>query len=145
MAEAPDRRAWLLLNSALAARTRFYPEADRSVVGTIRRGVLFNMAFWSGPARVAFTELKRVLEEADPDGQLELVVVDADGCPDLDELPEFHGRLSSGAGETAWVMEGRIIRTAPGVITPRALRSNTLDLLSKCSSKPGAAGGRPPD
>lgn len=39
--------------------------------------------FWSGPARLAFAELKRVLEDVDPGGHLELVVVDTDGCPNL--------------------------------------------------------------
>jgi hypothetical protein len=63
-----------------ARRTRFLPEASRSVLPTIHYGVLFFMAFWSIYARQAFTELKRVLTEVDPEGHLELVVVDVDGA-----------------------------------------------------------------
>jgi hypothetical protein len=97
--------------SSHAGRLRFLPEADRSVVASIRFGILFIMAFWSGPARKAFAELKRVLATADPEAQLELVVVDTDGCPDLYELPEFAGKIH-GAGETAWVRNGRILWTS---------------------------------
>jgi hypothetical protein len=97
--------------SSHAGRLRFLPEADRSVVASIRFGILFIMAFWSGPARKAFAELKRVLATADPEAQLELVVVDTDGCPDLYELPEFAGKIH-GAGENAWVRNGRILWTS---------------------------------
>jgi hypothetical protein len=81
MVEPYSRVEQLYLSSALAKRTRFYSEADRAVLATIRCGVLFVMAFWSGPARLAFQELKRVLEAVDC--RLELVVVDMDGCPDI--------------------------------------------------------------
>jgi len=61
--------------------------AQPSVIETIRCGVLFVMAFWSGPSRKAFEELKRVLCEVDPDGCLEFVVIDADGSEALQEVP----------------------------------------------------------
>lgn len=57
MPEAWSRREHLYLTPFLDSRTRFYSEADRTVIETIQCGVLFVMAFWSGPARQAFAEL----------------------------------------------------------------------------------------
>ncbi len=42
---------------SLVKRTRFYSEADQSVVVTIRCEVLFVIAFWSGTSGLAFAEL----------------------------------------------------------------------------------------
>jgi hypothetical protein len=85
MAVVPDPITSLGITTELLAtrRFRFLEVADRQVVQRIQLGVLFIMAFWSGPARMAFKELKRVLAEIDPNGRIELVVVDTDGCPDL--------------------------------------------------------------
>src|SRR5262249_36464808 len=66
MAEADSLRDHLDPSAALDGRTRFYSEAVRAVIRTIRCGVLFVMAFWSGSARLVFAELKRVLEGVDP-------------------------------------------------------------------------------
>ncbi len=131
MREDSHRIEWLFLTPTLAARTRFYPEADRSIISTIRYGVLFVMAFWSGSARLAFAELKRVLEAADPDSRLELIVVDTDGCPDLYELPEFVGKLA-GAGETAWIRDGRIVHTSGLGYHPECFEPYTRQLLEEC-------------
>jgi hypothetical protein len=121
----------LRLSPELAARTRFYAEADRAVIGTIRCGVMFIMAFWSGPARLAFNELKRVLETIDSCGRLELVVIDTDGCQDLYDVPEFAGKLA-GAGETAWVQGGQIVRTSGHGYHPECFETNTRQLLNEC-------------
>ena len=137
MAAAYSRREHLYLSPALDIRTRFYSVADRTVIGTIQYGVLFVMAFWSGPARMAFAELKRVLEKVDPLGRLELVVVDTDGCPDLYELPEFAGKLA-GAGETAWVRDGRIVHTSGHGYQPECFEPYTRQLLNGCMAEPGA-------
>jgi hypothetical protein len=143
MAEVQSRREWLYLNPRLNSRTRFCTAADRSLIGTIRCGILFIMAFWSGPARVAFNELMRVLEAIDPEGRLELVVVDTDGCPDLYDVPEFVGKLN-GAGEAAWVRDGRIVRTSGFGYHPECFEPYTRLLLEECSTEetiaPDAAG-----
>jgi hypothetical protein len=116
-----------------ARRARFLPEANRSAIGTIRCGVLFFMAFWSGYARQAFTQLKRVLAEVDPDGRLELVVVDVDGCMELDRIPELGGMyLGAGAGETAWVKDGRVVSTSGLGLRPECFGPNTRALLNEC-------------
>ena len=130
MVERYSRIEHLYLSSTLAKRTRFYSEADRAVLATIRCGVLFVMAFWSGPARLAFQELKRVLEAVDPEGRLELVVVDTDGCPDIYQLPEFVGKLH-GAGETAWIREGRLVRTSGLGYHPECFEPYTRMLLEE--------------
>jgi hypothetical protein len=143
MAEPYSRVENLYLSPALADRTRFYSKADRTVIGTMRWGVLFIMAFWSGPARLAFAELKRVLEAVDPGGRLELVVVDTDGCPDLYELPEFAGKMLAGAGEAAWVQGGRIVRTSGVGYHPECFEPHTRQLLEQCQAEPGTAAARP--
>lgn len=130
MAESYSRIENLGLSPSLEKRTRFYSEADQSIVGTIRCGVLFVMAFWSGTSRQAFAELKRSLEANDPDGRLELVVVDTDGCPSLYELPEFAGKLH-GHGEAAWVLERKIICTSGLGFHPECMEPNTRLLLGK--------------
>jgi hypothetical protein len=135
MAEPNSQREQLYLSPGLDARTRFYSEADGAVIGSIQCGVLFVMAFWSGPARLAFAELKRVLERVDQGGRLELVVVDTDGCPELYELPEFVGKLA-GAGETAWVRDGRIVRTSGQGYHPECFESYTRQLLNDCVAEP---------
>jgi hypothetical protein len=124
----------LHLPPALEKRTRFYSEADQSIVGTIRCGILFVMAFWSVTSRQAFAELKRALEANDPEGRIELVVVDTDGCPSLYVLPEFVGKLH-GHGEAAWVLEGKIVCTSGLGYHPEVMEPNTRLLLSQCPTK----------
>lgn len=130
MAEPYSRIESLSLSSNIAGRTRFYSEADRAIIGTVSKGVLFVMAFWSGPSRLAFKALQRVLETTDPTGQLELVVVDTDGCPDLYELPEFRGKLN-GAGEAAWIRNGQIICTSGSGYHPELFDPYTRRLLEE--------------
>lgn len=92
---------------------RFLETTDRSIIWTIKRGVVYVMAFWSGPARKSFSELKRVLAALDPAGRLELVVVDTDSCPDFYEMPEFTRGLG-GWGETAWIRDGKVVDVGYG-------------------------------
>jgi hypothetical protein len=134
MAESYSRIESLYLPPALAKRTRFYSEADQSIVGTIRCGILFVMAFWSGTSRLAFAELKRSLEANDPEGRLELIVVDTDGCPSLYELPEFVGKLH-GHGEAAWVLGGKIVCTSGLGYHPECMEPNTRLLLTQCPAE----------
>ncbi len=111
---------------------RFLPEADASIIETIKCGVLFVMAFWSGPARQAYTALRKTLEEVDPTGSLELVVVDTDGIPDIYSMPEFLGKMC-GAGETTWIKDGRIVSTTAGMgFRPDLFEPNTRALLAQC-------------
>jgi hypothetical protein len=111
-----------------AERIRYVADADEATVRSIGRGVLFLMAFWSGPAVQAFAKLTEVLARLDAEG-LELVVADVDGSPDLYELPEFKGKVH-GAGETAWVRGGKIVATSGLGPNTACFEPNTLALLS---------------
>lgn len=110
-------------------RVRFLPEADQSIVASIRLGLLFMMAFWSGPSRKGFSLLIQSLAKVDPQGRLELVVVDVDGSPDLYDLPEFGGGVS-GAGEVVWVKEGKVVSTSMRGFHPESFKPNTQALLA---------------
>jgi hypothetical protein len=129
--------------SPLAGRVRYLSETDRSVIQTIRCGVLFVMAFWSGTSLRSFTHLKQTLARLDPDGRLEVVVVDTDGCPDLYHVPELLGKMH-GNGEAAWISEGKVVATASCGSHPKAFETYTRHLLGECIAEPKAAadGGR---
>jgi len=111
-----------------AARTRFLSFADRSVIETIEFGVLFVMAFWSGPSRRSFARFKQVLASVDPKGLLEVVVVDTDGCSDLFLASEFIGQ-SHGCGEVAWIRDGRVVFTSGLGYHPECFEPLTRELL----------------
>src|SRR5262245_57564952 len=64
-------------------RARYVGEDKNFAIDNVECGVVFFMAFWSGPARQGFAELKRVLAEVDPAGHIELVVIDVDGCTEM--------------------------------------------------------------
>jgi len=110
-------------------RIRYHVTADEGTVRSIDRGVLFLMAFWSVPSVRAFAKLTEVLA-ALPSDALELVVVDVDGSAALDELPELKGQITAGAGQTAWVRNGRIVATSGLRMNVECFKPNTLALLS---------------
>jgi hypothetical protein len=109
-------------------RIKYHADADEGTVRSIGRGILFLMAFWSGPSVQAFAKLTEVLASL-PSHDLELVVVDVDGSAPLYELPEFQGQIS-GSGETAWVRDGRIVATSGRGLNVEYFKPNTLALLS---------------
>ena len=86
------------------------------------------MAFWSVRAGQAFAKPNEVLARLDAEG-LELVVADVDGSPALYELPKFKGKVR-GAGETAWVRDGKIVATSDLGLNTACFEPNTLALLS---------------
>lgn len=115
-------------------RAQYIGEDAHFALEGIDCGILFFMAFWSGPARQAFAELKRVLAEIDPDGRIELVVIDLDGCTQMPNVPGLSvAMLSGGYGETAWVKNGRIVSTSGRGFHPECFRENTRALLGSCS------------
>jgi len=99
---------WLAEQSGLPeSRFRFCATADESVFTTITRGILFLFLFCSGPAHIAFKRLTRTVAEVDPQGRLQLVVVDIEGAARICESPEFTGKVH-GNGEAAWIRDGHI-------------------------------------
>lgn len=111
-----------------AERIKYVPDGDENTVQSIGRGILFLMAFWSGPAVQAFAKLTEILATL-PAEDLELVVADVDGSPNLYELPEFRGQVT-GSGETAWVRHGKIVSTSGRGLKVESFKPNTLALLA---------------
>ncbi len=111
-------------------RARYIAEDTHFELADIRCGVMFFMAFWSSPAREAFSRLKNVLAEIDPDGNVELIVIDVDGCTQLKKLPELDTiSIGGGYGEAAWVKNGRIVTTTGHGYHPEFFAANTRLLL----------------
>jgi hypothetical protein len=120
-----------LSKELLASRVVTYVPDDKDfILSGIRCGVLFFMAFWSGPAREAFAELKRVLVEVDPKGRLDLIVIDIDGYGKLAEI--VIGGVIGGWGETAWVKDGRVLLATDRGFRHDCFAPNTRALLVEC-------------
>lgn len=96
---------------------RYVADADADVVHSIQHGILFLMAFWSGPSLKAFSNLTKALSDMGA-GELELVAVDVDGSLDIYQLPEikalFGGVVNApvGKGEAACCRDGRVVHAA---------------------------------
>ncbi len=126
--------------SSLITRSRLSEERldyrdrpDESIIGEIRCGVLFLMAFWSIHACHAFTKLTEVLSWLDPEGKLQFVGVDIDGVPAASHITEFLGQIG-GAGETAWIREGRVVAISGPEFNVDCFEPNTFALLAECSA-----------
>lgn len=93
----------------LCDRLVYMPGATPGVVKLVERGVVFVMAWWSGPSRQAFAALAEALRLGDPDGRSIIVVVDADGIGEefYHELFEPLRAQVGGAGEGVWIRGGR--------------------------------------
>ena len=109
-------------------RIRYVPDAGERVVRAITRGVLFQMAFWSGPAVQAFAKLTEVVAKLDPENRIELVVVDIDGSEALSAVSQFLGGVR-GAGETAWVRNGSVVATSGLGLNVECVVPNTRAIL----------------
>jgi hypothetical protein len=111
------------------ARIRYVPDAGIETVRSIHCGILYLMAFWSGYSVQAFAKLAEIVSKFS-DNELEFVVVDVDGSPDLYEMSEFKGRIH-GYGETAWVMDGGIVATSGRGLNTACFEANTLALVAQ--------------
>lgn len=115
---------------SIIQRTAYLSGSGPEAIRAVRCGIVFFMAWWSGPARSAFLALRRVIEQNDPDGRLILAVLDIDG------VSEELGRelqLVHGSGETFWVHRGRIIHSNHFGLQTENLRTYTEHLLTLCS------------
>ena len=109
-------------------RIKYHPNADEEVINAISLGIIFLMAFWSGPAIQAFVKLTEAISLLDKDGTIELVVVDIDGADELSAVSDFLGGMR-GCGETAWVRNGSIIATSGIGLNLQCFVPNTQLLL----------------
>jgi hypothetical protein len=90
-------------------RLRFYAHADETIFSTVQHGIVFIMAFWSGPAHSALKLLGETIRQLDLEERLELVILDTDGIPRLYDHPPFGDDQSTklgGHGEAAWFRDG---------------------------------------
>lgn len=107
----------------LADRIRYYPISTPAVIEQMGLGVVFVMAWWSGPARSFWLELKKYLTALDPEKRLEIVVLDIDGMREFEK--STLGPTIRGAGELAWVRDGHSVIPGWALWGGDAIRVNT--------------------
>ena len=73
---------------------------------SIQNGIVFLMAEWSGPAKLAYNDLKCFLEHH-RSALDNLTFIDVDREPDIYNLPELSGKIH-GWGEVVVVKNGKI-------------------------------------
>jgi hypothetical protein len=88
-------------------RLRVARQFEELRLSTIRRGIIFVFAVWSGPAVMAFQRFTRILANIDTK-ELDLVVLDTD-CLTPEVAKGLWGKMVTGAGETLWVREGLVV------------------------------------
>ena len=111
-------------------------EVETKDTATLERGVLFLMAFWSGPAVVGLGNLCRVLGNAGLPPGFVFRVLDIDGASKalLERLSKFPIRIG-GNGEAYWFCGGEIFAMT-SVAT--ASDAKILELLKDAAAGPGA-------
>lgn len=91
-------------------KLRFLERAGVQELERLDTGVLFILAWWSGPAYIALDHLAKAILRADPNGELELLIVDTDGIPELYECDLLRGKIH-GVGESIWKRKREVIST----------------------------------
>ena len=119
--EAAARRSGMSLR-----RIRYETSAGLEMVRGICFGVFFVDAIWSGSSRTSFARLTEAISRLDNERRLELVVANIDESPGLVAIPELYP--IGGAGETAWVHKGVILKAAR---VGEDVVPNTRDLLAR--------------
>lgn len=115
----------------LASRIDFYPEANVELILSQRCAIVFIMAFWSGPARKVYPAFIQAAQEADPAGELQILVVDTDGIPAWYELPELREKLG-GWGEVLAIHDGKILASTGLGLRQEKYRFIVNSLVQAC-------------
>lgn len=93
---------------------QYYANADASLLTDIDTGLLFLMAFWSGPAKQSFSRLTAALEAFTED-QVSLTVIDVDGAGDLGQVAGLQQiACLYGTGELVLVRQARVVEVLRG-------------------------------
>lgn len=112
-------------------RWQYYGQSDRSLLADIDTGLLFLMAFWSGPSMQSFSRLTEALQVFEED-EVSLTVVDVDGAEDLcriDGLREV--ACLYGTGELVLVRQGQVERIIRGGnVTPKDYETHIRKFLA---------------
>lgn len=88
-------------------RLRVVRRFDELGLSTIKRGIIFIFAGWSGLAHAAFSRCTRVLGGLDTTG-LDLVVLDID-CITEESSRVLWGSNLNGCGEVVWIRNGVVV------------------------------------
>lgn len=115
-------------------RVSYHGQTARTLVDSVECGVLFVMAFWSGPAQLAYARLQEALRRQDPAGRIEVLVADIDQENDLYEAPFFQMNRLTGCGETAWICRGAVVAAIGH--QPDRFEQCVQSLLKCCASPP---------
>ena len=89
-------------------RLKYLPRATADTIYQTTFGVVTILAFWSGPAIMAFRKYTSILASTPQAADLDVTVVNTDGIPELYDLPELRGRIN-GYCEVVFVRAGAII------------------------------------
>ncbi len=89
-----------------------YFEASDETTAAIDRGLLFLMAFWSGPAVVGFRNICRVFERHGVPAGFTFRVLDIDGVagPLMSHLAQLYPQIGGNA-EGYWFRSGQVFAT----------------------------------
>jgi len=109
-------------------RIQYYAESDTTLIAEIEHGILFIMAFWSGPSVKAFGEITEIINRLDRNATLQFVVIDTDGAQPFYEHPDFVGKMG-GWGEIAWIKDGAVQCMSGLGYNPDCFEPNTKALL----------------
>lgn len=131
------RRAVVAQYSALPpGRMKYLETARVQAILQMRFGVLMLLAFWSGPALAAFRKYTHLLASTAEADDLEVLVANTDGVPELHDVPELKGRIS-GSCESIFVRSGVICDTV--VVPDDAAFGAALAALLKARNDEGGA------
>ena len=93
------------------------PSDEAINIRSINRGILFILAKWSGASQLAFRALNKALTSLPELDGLLLYVADTDS-DETQQLLSDLGDVPPGAGETYWLLEGRIEHKLSGYKEP---------------------------
>ncbi|HEX8312872.1 MAG TPA: hypothetical protein VF614_16230 [Chthoniobacteraceae bacterium] len=118
-----DIRPTVENNSAIPiARLRVLQNFDDVHLPDMRRGIIFVLAAWSGPAVIGLQRFTKVVQSLDT-RSLDLVVLDTDCLTDasatlLFGAPSF---TTGGWGETIWIRDGHVSARVLAHTAPESL------------------------
>lgn len=85
----------------------YHPQYPDGLIERTNKGLIFLMAFWSGPAVSRFKTACYSLEDSVPWDQFSFDVVDVDGLQGDDPFSSYE--QLDGYGEVFWIRDGRIV------------------------------------
>ena len=110
-------------------KVRYLARADLRDLENLDTGVLFILAWWSGPALVALDHLAKAFLRAKAGGSIEFLIVDTDGIPEFYESVLLRGKIHGG-GESLWKKGKEIVDITRGVLEIQDYENRILRLLS---------------